>query len=771
MSFDRDSDSSRGALYSAIAVLSLVILAVLIAYVGQLPPEVKRASAPSTECSAERALEHIRQVASTTHPAGSFANDKVRDYILAQLRALGVTAEIQRAVNQDGIGVYHNVLGRIPGTANTKAFAMATHYDSVPYGPGAVDDCGGLGVMLELARALKESPPLKNDILFVFTDAEEFSGGGAHTFCEHPWFNDVGIILNFEARGTSGPSYMFETSNENGWLIREMTKAGVNPRATSIMYDAYDLSPFGSDFSQFKRKGLKGYNIAFVDDFCYYHTRDDHPDIISLNSLQHHADYAAGFTRHFGNMDLSGDLNAPDATYFNTIGSHMVVYPLSWGWPLAIIVIVLYAGLVAFGFSRGHLNMGGLMVGLIGYVVGTVCVVAVVGGLEGLLFIIHGRYLLYSNGTYALGLIGVAIAVAALVCTVFRRYTSVQNLSTAGCVGWIVMLLFLQITVPGGAYLAVWPLVFGMCGIALLFFPKPDHELPRGLVIVTTLFALPGILLFVPTLIGLIDMGTALLTVLVGYMIVLQAVFLTPQLALLETPRRYWLPVTAGSVGLAILVYGVVFNGPNKAKPRFNCLSYGLDQDTGRAYWLSSDEKPDAWLCQFIPEATARAKISEFIPGVEAEYLKATAPIAADMGPRVSIVRNEIVDGKRELALHIDTPDAVSEMRLDVVSPTEVFSANVFGKDVDGAKENWHCRVRIFPREGVDLVLKIDLNAPFRLRIIEKCYGLPEEKLKIPPRPDHLIPEPNTTLDFGRRPLRSNHTFVSKTFDLSQTTL
>lgn len=771
MSLDRNSGASRGALYSAIAVLSLVILAVLIAYVGQLPPRVKTASAPSTECSAERALKHIRQVASTTHPAGSFANDKVRDYILTQLTALGVTAEIQRAVNQDGIGVYHNVLGRIPGVANTKAFAMATHYDSVPYGPGAVDDCGGLGVMLELARALKESPPLKNDIIFVFTDAEEFSGGGAHTFCEHPWFNDVGIILNFEARGTSGPSYMFETSNENGWLIREMTKAGVNPRATSIMYDVYKRSPFGSDFGQFKRKGLKGYNIAFVDDFCYYHTRDDHPDIISLNSLQHHADYAAGFTRHFGNMDLKGDLTAPDATYFNLIAEHMVVYPLSWGWPLAISVIVLYAGLLAFGFSRRRLDAGGLMVGLMAYVVSTVCVVTVIGGIEWLLFRIHGRYLLYSNGTYALGMIGVAIAVTAFVYTAFRRYTSVQNLSTAGCAGWIVMMLFLQKTVPGGEYLAVWPLVFGIFGIALLFLPKKNAELPRGLVVFATLFALPGILLFVPSLVGLIDMGTALLTILAGHVIVLLAVFLIPQLVLLETSKKYWLPVTVGSAGLAILVYGVVFNGPNKAKPRFDCLSYGLDQDAGRAYWLSSDEKPDAWLCQFIPAETERAKISEFMPGVEAEYLKATAPIAADMGPRVSIERNEIVDGKRELALHIDTPDAVSEMRLNVVSPTEVFSATVFGKDVNGAKENWDCRVRIFPREGVGLVLRIDPSAPFRLRMIEKCYGLPEEKLRIPPRPDYLIAEPNTTLDFGRRPLRSNHTFVTKTFDVSQPTL
>jgi hypothetical protein len=110
-------------------------------------------------------------------------------------------------------------------------------------------------------------------------------------------------------------------------------------------------------------------------------------------------------------------------------------------------------------------------------------------------------------------------------------------------------------------------------------------------------------------------------------------------------------------------------------------------------------------------------------------------------------------------------------MGFKVVSATEVFSANVFGNNVDGAKENWNCHVRIFPREGVDVVLKIDPNSPFRLRMIEKCYGLPEDKLKIPPRPDHLIAEPNTTTDFNRRPLRSNHTFVTKTFDLSQPTV
>ena len=218
-----DAENRTAVRYATVTFL-LILAAVVGAYINQRPPSPKPASVPVTEFSAERALKHIRAVASETHPAGSFADGRVCDYLLAQFKEMGVAAELQTAVNLSGVGVYHNVVARIPGTANTKAFALATHHDSVPYGPGATDDCAGLGVMVELARAVKGGPPLKNDIIFCFTDAEEFSGGGAHAFTEHPWVKngEIGIILNFEARGTSGPSYMFETSPGNGWLIAEM---------------------------------------------------------------------------------------------------------------------------------------------------------------------------------------------------------------------------------------------------------------------------------------------------------------------------------------------------------------------------------------------------------------------------------------------------------------------------------------------------------------------------------------------------------------------
>jgi len=786
-------ESPKSGLYAGAAFL-LILGSVLCAWWTQLPPSPKPESAPVSEFSAVRALKHIREVATVTHPTGSFANDQVRDYIFAQLQAMGVPSEIQKAVNLGrGAGVYHNVLARIPGSANTKAFALAAHYDSVPYGPGAVDDCGGVGAMLELARILKAGPQLKNDIILCFTDAEEFSGGGARAFTEHPWVKngEVGLILNFEARGTSGPSYMFETSPENGWLIAEMAKSGVNARATSIMYDVFKKSPFGSDFGAFKRNGMKGYNIAFVGSFCNYHTRDDRPDVISLASLQHHGEYALGFARYFGSMDLSSvTAVAPDATYFNSIGGHLVYYPQAWGRPLAIAATLLFAGMLLFGLLRRHLSVTGLLAGAVAFILCAVCVAAVTGGLTALVFKVHGRYLLYNNGLYGTGMAIAAAGVILLLYTFFRRIASVQNLAAACGFAWVGLLWTMEKYFAGGAYLALWPLAFGTVGLALLFLAPSGKDLPRGLALFATLFALPGIFVYLPSLIGLISMATVLLAFLMGLAMLLLAGFLMPALALLEKPYKYRLPLGTCLLGLGLVAFGLVTNGPSATKPHFNCLTYGLDHDTGKAWWISNDAAPDEWLAQFIPAGTPRAAISEFIPGkydthlkrgkhkmpellqswivpaYSDQYMKAPAPVAPLGGPQVTVLRNEVTDNKRTLTLHIGTAEAVTQMRLAVTSPTEVLSSTIMGEDTGAAKEGWERSVQLFPREGADLTLVLNASDPLRLNMVEKIYGLPYDELKIPPRPVHLVTEPNTTLDWGR-PLRSEHTFVTKTFDLS----
>src|SRR5205823_12140263 len=160
---------------------------------------------------------------STLFPYTTLFRSRVRRYIIGELGALGISAEVQTAEVVPAQGAegwpvpaarVQNIVARVPGTSNSRALMLAAHYDSVPTGPGASDDAAGVAALLETLRALKSSPPLKNDLVVVFSDAEELGLVGAHAFAdEHPWMKDVGLVLNFEARGAGGPSLMFETSD------------------------------------------------------------------------------------------------------------------------------------------------------------------------------------------------------------------------------------------------------------------------------------------------------------------------------------------------------------------------------------------------------------------------------------------------------------------------------------------------------------------------------------------------------------------------------
>ncbi len=59
-------------------------------------PDPAPASAPPTEFSSERALEHVRAIAQEPHPMGSPENAAVRDYLVKELRALGLKPEVQK---------------------------------------------------------------------------------------------------------------------------------------------------------------------------------------------------------------------------------------------------------------------------------------------------------------------------------------------------------------------------------------------------------------------------------------------------------------------------------------------------------------------------------------------------------------------------------------------------------------------------------------------------------------------------------------------------
>ncbi|MGA8599224.1 MAG: M20/M25/M40 family metallo-hydrolase [Bryobacteraceae bacterium] len=295
------------------------------------------ATAPAGEFSAERAMVHVWAIAQRPHPVGSPEHDRVRDYIRAQITTLDLVPAVE-----SGVGIFRsksnyveNIVARLPGAANTRPVMLASHYDSVSRGPGAADDGHGVAVLLETLRALRNAPPLRNDIIFLFTDGEEIEMLGAALFTkDHPWRKEPGVVLNFEARGTGGPPSMFETSAGNEWLIRDLKAAVPRANATSIAYEVYRRMPNDTDLTVFKRGGLPGLNFAFIGHPEFYHSPEDDPQHLDRSSLQEQGNYALSLTRQFGNEDLNRR-HTGNAVYFPTLVTSLIVYPVSWVWPLA----------------------------------------------------------------------------------------------------------------------------------------------------------------------------------------------------------------------------------------------------------------------------------------------------------------------------------------------------------------------------------------------------------------------------------------------------
>ncbi|HXQ72976.1 MAG TPA: M28 family peptidase, partial [Pyrinomonadaceae bacterium] len=286
-------------------VVTAILLAVFLALVATFsirehdPPAAAGAAVSPETFSAGRAVRHLSVIAEKPHPMGSAAHRVVQDYLVKQLSDAGLEPQVQTAtvITEKGaplqIASVANVVARLKGTGGGKAVLLVAHYDSVLTSFGASDDGMAVASLLETLRALKTGAPLKNDVIILFTDGEENGLLGARAFVnEHPWAKDVGVVLNFDARGNSGPVMMFETTDNNGWLIEQLADASPFPTAHSLSYEIYRLLPNDTDMTVFKRAGMSGLNFANIDGINHYHTPLDNLAGVDQNSMQHQGSYA-----------------------------------------------------------------------------------------------------------------------------------------------------------------------------------------------------------------------------------------------------------------------------------------------------------------------------------------------------------------------------------------------------------------------------------------------------------------------------------------------
>ena len=214
------------------------------------PPAPAPADAPAQEFSAARAFAQVQEIAAETHVAGSAANDRVVDGLVQhpdRPRPRHRGAERRSAPAQSGRGAtrmarVRNVVAVLPGTDPTGRLFLMAHHDSVRDRSRrrATTRAGRRRRSWRSVRALTEGPQLRNDVVVVLTDAEEACLCGAEAFvASHPLAAGGGVVLNFEARGTTGPPIMFETSPGNADLAGAYAAAAPHPVASSFAVEVY----------------------------------------------------------------------------------------------------------------------------------------------------------------------------------------------------------------------------------------------------------------------------------------------------------------------------------------------------------------------------------------------------------------------------------------------------------------------------------------------------------------------------------------------------
>jgi hypothetical protein len=745
--------------------------ATLIAWVGlalvvflaiwlQRPPAAVPASAAPTEFSAERAIEHLKTIARAPRPVGSANHASVRDYLLAQLRACGLEPEIQKTTafiepspSFFLAGTVENILARKKGVGGGHAVLLVAHYDSVPTGPGANDDGAGVVTLLETARALAANAPLQNDIIFLFTDSEEVGLLGARAFVtEHPWSKEVGVVLNFEARGNGGPVIMFETSPENGGLIRALAKGTAYPLANSLSYEIYKRLPNNTDLTVFKAAGIPGMNFAYIHGVTHYHTALDNLENVDARTVQHHGSYALALSRYFGATAQTAKPEG-DAIYFDALGFLLVRYPAWLAWPLTAVVLLLFAAVLRLGFQRNELTGRGTAQGALLLLVSLIASAAAVGGAWWLVRLVHPEYSWiaqgdsYSHGLYVIGFAALSLATTAAVLSLFGRTRSDSDLVAGALFWWAGLMIAATIWVIGGSYLVTWPLFFGLFGLGFGIVRRDVISRPARKLAVVALAAIPGILVVVPFVhLVLIAMPFALAPGLILPLVLLSSL-LIPLLRRSPRGNRWTFPGMFAGMAAAFFVLAGIGPGFDKDHRHSNHVLYALDATAQRALWISSDPRPDEWTGQFFGKNPERAPLPDPFPLSRRAYLQAPGPVAPFQPPTAQLLEDVTANGLRHLRLRLTSPRGAE--RIGVEINTEVLSATVEGKPLtsDGTAEksqkSWSLLYLASPKGGIELVIETRPVSPLVVRVVDESYGLPlREGATFEERPAHMMPAP-----------------------------
>lgn len=742
--------------FASLPTLILILFAIYWGFESSMPTYKIDSDIEAASFSTDRALAHVKILSKEPHAVGFTGHSKVRTYIISELEKMGLEVTLQEgytAGDWSNLSKATNILARIKGTEKGKALVLLSHYDSSPnFSLGASDAGSGVATILEGIRAfLANNSQPKNDIIVLFTDAEELGLNGADLFVnKHPWAAEVGLVLNFDARGSGGPSYMLiETNRGNAKLIEEFTKAGVQyPVANSLVYSIYKMLPNDTDLTVFREDAdIEGFNFAFMDDFFDYHTARDNYDRLDRNTLAHQGSYLMPLLYHFSTTDLNNLKSLNDLVYFNIPFFNLISYPFEWIWPMFFLAIFAFVLLFVHGFRKGVLKTHQMLKGFL-----PMLVALAINGIVGfygwtVLQFIYPQYADMLQGFTYNGYLYIAAFVFFSVAVCFWCYykfkaISTANLLVAPIILWLLICGAVAAYLPGAAFF-----ILPVFALLASFMVVINQKNPNPFLLV--FLALLAIWIHAP-LIQMLPVG-------LGLQLIIGATIFTTLLFLLLLPifgfyhRKQTLAWLSLLFFIGFVISAHINSGFDNDKPKPNSLLYILDTETNTAKWATYENQISDWTAQFIGEDK---KISEKGSSntVKGKYsldytYVSDAPLKEIVPPKIEKSLDTIIGSARMLEICITPQRNVNSLEI-FTNTIEISNASVNGIPLSeyylqNREGNKLVRHYIDKNDYTELQLTIPKDSALELTLHEASNDLlSNAQFTIPKRPDDNIPMP-----------------------------
>lgn len=216
------------------------------------------------------ALRHIEHLGQKRRTVSSVALEDALRYIMTEMTNLRLTAlqnnyvmDIQTFRSTSGsfcasvgsLDSFHayddipSVVIRIrphyiEKNAKIPALLVNAHVDSALGSPGVSDNLSGVGLSMDIIRAIVSSSSeqfrLKRPVIFLFNGAEETILPGAHSFVsQHPWGRVSAAHINLESIGPGDTYYLFQLGPNAPWLAHAYANAVSIPYGTIAATDVF----------------------------------------------------------------------------------------------------------------------------------------------------------------------------------------------------------------------------------------------------------------------------------------------------------------------------------------------------------------------------------------------------------------------------------------------------------------------------------------------------------------------------------------------------